>query len=388
MKPSAQLKSKRAPEGRVAPTRSRWLRRKCACGQHTIGGGKCDSCKKEKGSANLQRATRNSETQTRSSEMQTRNPEHETRNSFGVPSIVNEVLRSPGQPLDANTRAFFEPRFAHDFNHVRMHTDGPAAESARAVGALAYTVASDVVFADGNYAPQTSMGRELLAHELSHVMQQSSGTGSGLQRESNDDDHSKPLEKEAHETAKQVVEDPGESAKPADTKEAEKKNPGKKKEKKKTFPSCDREIYYESTCQFLVNKSKYICCDPDKGLTSTKKNPEDIEGAKCPSNKWTPIFSCDSKCKKALEKGCDDNDNWMAVPNGVYKCGDNLTICYNGKQTKAYVRDHSDIGKYEVSPGIKSRLGVTEKQSFWGAVYRPGAKQEAIDKDACCKSQT
>ena len=62
-----------------------------------------------------------------------------------MPSIVHEVLRSPGQPLDATTRGFMEPRFGYDFRAVRVHTDSQAAESARAVNALAYTVGRDVV---------------------------------------------------------------------------------------------------------------------------------------------------------------------------------------------------------------------------------------------------
>lgn len=89
-----------------------------------------------------------------------------------VPAIVNEVLRSPGQPLDGPTRAFMEPRFGHDFGRVRVHTDAKAAESARAVNALAYTVGRDVVFGTGRYSPATSAGRRLVAHELTHVVQQ------------------------------------------------------------------------------------------------------------------------------------------------------------------------------------------------------------------------
>lgn len=90
-----------------------------------------------------------------------------------VPPIVHDVLRSPGQPLDAQTRAFMEPRFGHDFSNVRVHTDENAAESARAVDALAYTVGHNVVFGAGQYAPNTGVGRRLLAHELTHVAQQS-----------------------------------------------------------------------------------------------------------------------------------------------------------------------------------------------------------------------
>jgi hypothetical protein len=89
-----------------------------------------------------------------------------------VPSIVHDVLSSPGQPLDVGTRAFMEPRFGHDFSQVRIHTDARAVESAQAVNALAYTVGRNVVFGAGQYAPQTSEGRRLLAHELTHTLQQ------------------------------------------------------------------------------------------------------------------------------------------------------------------------------------------------------------------------
>jgi hypothetical protein len=89
-----------------------------------------------------------------------------------VPPIVHEVLRSPGQPLDVDTRDFFEPRFGHDFSQVRMHTGAQAAESARAVNASAYTVGQDVVFGVGQYTPNSHEGRKLLAHELTHVVQQ------------------------------------------------------------------------------------------------------------------------------------------------------------------------------------------------------------------------
>jgi len=77
-----------------------------------------------------------------------------------APAIVHEVLRSPGQPLDAQTRAFMEPRFGHDFADVRIHHDGQAAQSARAVRAQAYTVGQHVVFDAGKFAAHTTAGRE------------------------------------------------------------------------------------------------------------------------------------------------------------------------------------------------------------------------------------
>jgi hypothetical protein len=109
-----------------------------------------------------------------------------------APGIVREALRSPGQPLDTLSRAYFEPRFGRDFSQVRVHTGVRAAESARAVNALAYTVGKDVVFGCGHYEPGSRDGKRLLAHELTHVAQQSetsqhtamvqrqsSGSGSG-----------------------------------------------------------------------------------------------------------------------------------------------------------------------------------------------------------------
>jgi Domain of unknown function (DUF4157) len=77
-----------------------------------------------------------------------------------------------GAPLDAASRAYFEPRFGHDFSQVRVHHDARAADSARAVHALAYTVGHDVVFGAGQHSPGTTAGRRLLAHELTHVVQQ------------------------------------------------------------------------------------------------------------------------------------------------------------------------------------------------------------------------
>ncbi len=184
------------------PVQSSILQRKCACGQRTHAGGECAECRKKRVSLQRQ-ATNQAEPTT-------------------VPPIVHEVLRSPGQPLDPATRAFMEPRFGHDFSRVQLHTppttqtsmtinqpgdryeqeadraaqkvlqtsepdvgrmaghdfsrvrihaDTRAAESAQVVNALAYAVGQDVVFGAGQFAPQTTEGRRLLAHELTHVVQ-------------------------------------------------------------------------------------------------------------------------------------------------------------------------------------------------------------------------
>jgi hypothetical protein len=103
--------------------------------------------------------------------------------SSPVPSIVGDVLRSPGAPLDAATRAFMEPRFGYDLSPVRVHADFKAAESAKALNARAYTVSKDIVFGSGQYRQGTSTGQRLLAHELSHVIQQNELPEARLQRQ-------------------------------------------------------------------------------------------------------------------------------------------------------------------------------------------------------------
>lgn len=85
---------------------------------------------------------------------------------------VESVLRSPGRPLDNDTRTFMESRFGYDLGSVRVHSGAKAAESARVVNAMAYTVGPNVVFDQDNYQPRTIQGRQLLAHELVHVAQQ------------------------------------------------------------------------------------------------------------------------------------------------------------------------------------------------------------------------
>jgi outer membrane protein OmpA-like peptidoglycan-associated protein len=101
-------------------------------------------------------------------------PRAATKRRLGVPSLeAHDVARTTGQPLDAATRAYMEPRFARDFSRVRVHADDAAGASARALGSHAYTAGEHVVFAPGRYRPDARGGRELLAHELTHVVQQS-----------------------------------------------------------------------------------------------------------------------------------------------------------------------------------------------------------------------
>jgi hypothetical protein len=88
-------------------------------------------------------------------------------------SSVHEALRSPGQPMDASMRAYFEPRFGRDFSRVRLHSSAAAERSACDVNAQAYTVGDHIVFGPSRFAPGTLDGRRLVAHELAHAVQQS-----------------------------------------------------------------------------------------------------------------------------------------------------------------------------------------------------------------------
>ena len=96
----------------------------------------------------------------------------------GQTSHVDAALRAGGQALDMRTRNFFEPRLGYDLSAVKIHTGEAAHHSARSLNALAYTLDNNIVFAQGNYRPETPSGQKLLAHELAHVVQQ----GTGAQR--------------------------------------------------------------------------------------------------------------------------------------------------------------------------------------------------------------
>ena len=196
------------PRPAYTPGQSGLLQRKCACGSHTPAGGECAGCKLNR--LGLQR---------------------KASDYSEAPPIVHDVVRSPGQPLDPGIRSFMEPCFGRDFSQVRLsakairpmqagftigapndvfeqeadrvaervvslpeepsmrahagydfggvriHTGDAASRSARVVDARAYTLGRHIVFGAGAYSPDTRSGRELLAHELTHTIQQEAGGG-------------------------------------------------------------------------------------------------------------------------------------------------------------------------------------------------------------------
>jgi hypothetical protein len=130
------------------------LQRKCSCGGSGGSSGECEECKKKKEQTLQRKALGMAE-------------------PGMAPPIVHEVLNSPGQPLDKATRDFFEPRFGQDFSHVRVHADTLATASARSVNAAAYTVGNHIVLGSNGRSTENIESGRLLAHELTHSLQQS-----------------------------------------------------------------------------------------------------------------------------------------------------------------------------------------------------------------------
>ncbi|HEX6259274.1 MAG TPA: DUF4157 domain-containing protein [Woeseiaceae bacterium] len=185
------------------------LQRKCGCGNHTVAGGECKECGKKR---NVRQSESPSQGATRAPIMQRklsvgashdpleqeadriayqvvggsphsaptgsppciqRNAGHAIQGTESAPASVETVLLSSGRPLDLALRHDMENRFGYDFSRVRVHSDSAAEQSARDVNANAYTVGQRIVFGAGRFTPGTHEGRRLIAHELTHVVQQS-----------------------------------------------------------------------------------------------------------------------------------------------------------------------------------------------------------------------
>ena len=164
-----------------------WRQPKCACGGVPGPSGECDRCRRVRETGFVLRSAVV--------------PSNHSYESSESSAFIPEALRSSGQPLDANARAFMEPRFGHDFSKVRIHADLPGAKVAQDLSARAFAYGTDIGFAPGEYAPHTPKGRWLLAHELAHVVQQS-GSDASAQNRAQD---SSRLEAQADKAATAVM---------------------------------------------------------------------------------------------------------------------------------------------------------------------------------------
>ena len=150
---TAQAKGKAS----IAPAAvAGFTQRRCGCGQHVTGVPQCPECAKK--SPRLHRKKAN-----------------EARFDEQFFDAHEVLAQSQGQALDGHARGYMEARFQHDFSQVRVHTGATAAATAQAVNALAFTFGRDIVFGADQYAPRTARGIALLAHELTHVVQQAGG---------------------------------------------------------------------------------------------------------------------------------------------------------------------------------------------------------------------
>nr|WP_298143351.1 DUF4157 domain-containing protein [uncultured Pseudomonas sp.] len=350
---SAQARANNSSGGDVL------LQRKCACGGAAGRSGECSKCRDEKqqglqarlamgaSHAPLEQEADNAAAQVmRSGHAEigaNAVPPRLSRRSTGdggapdaVPSSVQRTLAGTGAPLPDTARSFFEPRFGHDFANVQVHHNAQAARSAADVDAHAYTVGRHIVFGQGRYAPDSHTGRELLAHELAHVVQQgadgphSRASGSRLQRRAI---HS-------------------------------------------------GNILYEGTCEHLACNSRWACEDNENGVAC----PDGTRNAHSETGKkYRPLFTCDTNCEN--NQSCSDSGNWMAIPHERFtrgKCGQDLVICANGHSTHASVRDRSIGEHWEVSPGITDSLGVA-RGTFTGSIYGSESDAEFL-RDSRCRS--
>lgn len=193
---SVQRPSGTAPST-FLPGRGLLLRRKCACGSGAGASGECEACRSKKRlQTKLAIGASNDPLEQeadRIADQVLAAPAHAAVNSVPpriqrfagqptgeaamAPSSVDHVLAGSGRSLEPALRQDMERRFGHDFSRVRVHADAAAERSARDVSAHAYTVGHNIVFGAGRFVPGTQVGRRLIAHELTHVVQQSGAAG-------------------------------------------------------------------------------------------------------------------------------------------------------------------------------------------------------------------
>jgi peptidoglycan/xylan/chitin deacetylase (PgdA/CDA1 family) len=260
---------------------------------------------------------------------------------IGVPASVNRVLAGSGRPMQSNLKQDMEQRFSQNFSQVRVHTGTPAEQSARDVDAHAYTVGQNIVFGAGQFSPNSVSGKKLLAHELTHVLQQNSNDF--ISRNSNDITGSY-LQRSAIYSGR---------------------------------------ILYEGTCEHLACNSKWACEDNENGIIC----PDGTRNAFSETNKkFRPLFTCDTRCEN--NETCEDGDNWMAIPAGRFersKCDQDLVICANGHLAHGVVRDKSSGEHWEVSPGIIDSLDLP-RGTFTGSIYGDESDPQFL-RDGSCRPE-
>ena len=295
---------KRLAISSFTPVPGALLQRKCACGGTLGPTGECSACRKNRESKMAQRKTDHSASAN-------------ARASSEVPAIVHRVLEAPGQPLNGPTRSFMESRFRHDFSKVRVHADAEAAESARSLDARAYTAGRDIVFAAGEYAPGTNNGRRLLAHELTHAVQQSAAKQSTRDGISLGSVHS-PQEEEAEALSRDMAATPALTA-------------AQQIQRKKwdTLP------VYEERPEIIAQAKNKVCMTYDDGPQKGTEDVLDVHAGSIPATFFLTgknMQSDPANQKKLVER----------MLNEGHKIG-NHTFTHDPMTAKGYEKAYGDL---------------------------------------------
>jgi len=294
---------------------------------------------------------------------------------------ISHVLHSPGRALDQATRTNMEKRFHYDFSQVRVHDDAQAAESATSIAAHAYTVGNHIAFGAGRYAPGSDAGRRLLAHELTHVVQQHAARAPERLQPSWGPG-SLTSEREADSASEAVT-------------------------MGRPLPPVSRVSETHLQRSAIGTNERFLDLgDLDGGMdmcehmacNDVNACQDDANGIQCPDgtnnafkdtkHKWTRHLRCDPECSKQITP-CSNDELVIALPSGRMdkpsdvkkKCGEKLTICANHNSVTATVREKSNKNSWEASGAVMRALGV--KPDFKGSIYPEPNDPEMKDDRHC-----
>jgi Domain of unknown function (DUF4157) len=304
-----------------------------------------------------------------------------------VPPIVSGVLSSNGRPMDGATRSFFESRFGHNFSRVRIHTGARAAESAHAVDAHAYAVGSHLVFGSNQFSPDTHAGRKLIAHELSHVVQQSqSATSHRLSGISNPGD---ALEVDADRRADRAMSSkPRPGAPPPASASAEPVATGLQRYAVPESLKCDevadwmnnnspyRPEWAETACNYAFNGNVDVSAPVKAGkgnvsITATGNKSLNVTGS-CPTD--LPVWSPATRPGQAAEATA-----WASMiatldkHEGVHRA---LGETWRAKLDQRFKTVNKTVtGTDEADATAKLNIAITDMRLAWEAEAQAAQKK-------------
>jgi hypothetical protein len=275
-----------------------------------------------------------------------------TPSSAGAENYISSMSGN-GTKMSSDERSFFEPKFGNDLSNVRIHTNAQANESAKSINALAYTYQNNIVFAGNQYQPNSDPGKKLLAHELTHVIQQSGQSSTAIQREPNDEDAKEAAEK--NEVVKKLEND-------TFFKKLEKTIKDKIKEEIKNAPETITEAILDKIIDSTVTDPQYNAGlkKAAEAIIKTIAGKKNVSTSKCDA---IPGYheggSRDFKgqcCTGSYDSAqtCCPKDKFAPNDTTSNCCKANEFVNAEGKCEKQPAVDLSSIC---ISPGKKDSLG-------------------------------